>query len=455
MQIELPNYFLADLPREAHLKASIIVEACQTIKSNREKYLAGRSTQSLITILHNLGQSWLEDNNPYKQIAVRNCAETTGFPEQVLIKGLNSFFEQLTTQNLEELIVQDLGHIQRLDELTPSSASFYSRRHAIAVGPELIAHITAGNIPNPTLMSMVLGILTRSAQFIKCPKGKSLIPRLFAHSLREIEPKIASCIEIAEWEGGTEELECALFSQADCITATGSNETVEKIRARIPITKKLILYGTKLSFAYIARESLSRFQAKQLVKLAADDITAWNQLGCLSPHVIYVESGAPVSGDQFAEMLAEELEQREETEPRGEIPLAESSAIASRRAFYEIRAANSADTKLWCSERSTSWTVVYENDPLFQPSCLNRFIYVKSVPDIRTTLQNAVSIQGLVSTVGLAAPTSKAREIVLVLAQWGVSRVCPLGQMQRPPLAWRHDGRPSLAELVNWTDWEP
>jgi len=26
--------------------------------------------------------------------------------------------------------------------------------------------------------------------------------------------------------------------------------------------------------------------------------------------------------------------------------------------------------------------------------------------------------------------------------------------MQNPPLAWRHDGRPPLADLVSWTDWE-
>ena len=33
-------------------------------------------------------------------------------------------------------------------------------------------------------------------------------------------------------------------------------------------------------------------------------------------------------------------------------------------------------------------------------------------------------------------------------------RVCPLGQMQEPPLTWRHDGRPALADLITWTDWE-
>ena len=40
------------------------------------------------------------------------------------------------------------------------------------------------------------------------------------------------------------------------------------------------------------------------------------------------------------------------------------------------------------------------------------------------------------------------------LARWGASRICPLGKMQSPPLTWRHDGRPSLGDLVMWTDWE-
>ena len=45
-------------------------------------------------------------------------------------------------------------------------------------------------------------------------------------------------------------------------------------------------------------------------------------------------------------------------------------------------------------------------------------------------------------------------ELALQLARWGVTRVCPLGQMQNPPLTWRHDGRPALGDLVTWTDWE-
>jgi hypothetical protein len=136
------------------------------------------------------------------------------------------------------------------------------------------------------------------------------------------------------------------------------------------------------------------------------------------------------------------------------LPDETAATIASRRAFYEIRAAHSPDTLLWQSHNSTAWTVVYESDPLFQHSCLHRFVYVKGVGDLSATLQGADSVRGKVSTVGLAARPEQVREFATQLARWGVTRVCPLGRMQEPPLTWRHDGRPALADLLTWSDWE-
>ncbi len=69
-------------------------------------------------------------------------------------------------------------------------------------GPELLVHIAAGNVPNPTVMSLTLGLLTRSAQFVKCGSGATFLPRLFAHSLYEADRKLGSCLEIAAWPGG-------------------------------------------------------------------------------------------------------------------------------------------------------------------------------------------------------------------------------------------------------------
>jgi hypothetical protein len=64
------------------------------------------------------------------------------------------------------------------------------------------------------------------------------------------------------------------------------------------------------------------------------------------------------------------------------------------------------------------------------------------------------NMHGKFSTMALAAMPIEAEAIIEVLGQWGVSRVCSLGTMQTPPLGWRHDGRPALADLVRWIDWE-
>jgi len=74
--------------------------------------------------------------------------------------------------------------------------------------------------------------------------------------------------------------------------------------------------------------------------------------------------------------------------------------------------------------------------------------------DLAEALRGAESVRAKVSTVGLAAPEDKAQAMATELARWGVKRICPLGQMQNPPLTWRHDGRPILADLVTWTDYE-
>ena len=495
--MSLPNYFLADLPQGATLTPTMVTEACQTLKRNRERYLANRSTQSIVAVLCNVAKDWLKADFEFRGLALDQGPKMTGFSGQTLASGLDAFFKELTKENFEALIEQDLGNANRLDQFVATELDQKSNRAAVATGPELIAHITAGNLPCPTLMSIVLGMLVRSAQFVKCASGTSFLPRLFAHSIHQADSKLAACLEIAEWRGKNnsnsittagsnaafaaassqsraqikkpvtarilnEELTNALFERADCVTATGSDETLASIRRRLSARTKFLGYGHQVSFGYVANGMLSGVNARKVAGQALEDVVAWDQLGCLSPHVIYVEHGGGVSAEQFAEMLAKELEQREKSEPRAELPVELAAAIASRRSFYETRAAyfhtntmpDYPATRIWKSENSTAWTVIYEADPRFQTSSLNRFIYVKGVTDLTEMLQNADSVRGKVSTVGLAAPPDKVQGLAIELARWGVTRVCPLGRMQRPPLTWRHDGRPALADLIRWTDYE-
>jgi hypothetical protein len=450
MPMTLPNYFLADLPAEAELTAGLITEACQTLKRNQERYLAGRSTENIIRLLARVAGEWLTGDFPFRREALEAGPDATGFSAEVLAVGLDQFFRQLTEENLEALLRQELGHAHRLDGFHPDEHN----RHAVARGPHLLAHIAPGNIPNPALTAMVFGLLTRSAQFVKCASGGgAFFPRLFAHSIYELDHKAGACLEVAQWKGGSEALEAALFAEADCVVATGSDAALAAIERRIPRPARFIGYGTRVSFGYITRDSLEK-SAGEVVQKAAVDITAWNQRGCLSPHVIYVEDGGSVTADAFAALLAGKLDAVEKTFPRGQLKARDSASIATRRSFYEVRAAHSPETKMWASLESTAWTIIFENDPLFQISCQNRFIYIKAVGGLDQALQGAELVRDKISTIGLASAPMQTRELAQRLARWGARRICPLGQMQNPPLGWRHDGRPPLGDLVIWTDWE-
>ncbi len=452
--MNLPNYFLADLPPDAPLSPAMITEACQTLKRNRGRYLASRSTGTLVKVLSEAAANWLQTGDPFRKLALELGPAKTGFSRETLAKGLDNFFRQLTPDNFHALLLQEFGDAKRLDEFCIDGKP-NPLRTAMATGSELLVHITAGNIPNPALTGIVFGLLARSAQFVKCASGASFLPRLFAHSIYDVDPKLGACLEIAEWRGGNADLENVLFAEADCVTATGSDETLTAIRSRLPVRTRFLGYGHRVSFGFVAREVLSDPGARRVVTNAAEDVVAWNQLGCLSPHVIYVQSGGEISPEKFAELLADELEQREQTEPRGELAAEHAAAIASRRSIYEIRAAHSPDaTRHWCSKDSTAWTVIFEADARFQMSCLNRFVYVKGVKDLDEMLKNTEVVRGHVSTIGIAVPEEKVRELAEQLARWGATRVCPLGRMQNPPLTWRHDGRPAFGDLVTWTDFE-
>jgi hypothetical protein len=450
----LVNYFLADLPAEAELAPGLITEACQTLKRNREHYLEERGTESIIHTLDRIGRDWLKADYPFRKHVLEAGPAATGFSEPVLAAGLDSFFQQLTAENLGALLRQELGHPQRLDSFQAGDHDQGTNRVALARGPQLLAHFAAGNLPNAILLEMVLGLLARSAQFVKCASGQEFIPRLFAHSIYEAEAKLGACLEVAVWKGGTEHLEAALFAESDCVTATGSDDALAAIQRRLPAHVRFVGYGTRVSFGFVAKEALTGGQVEKLAGRTALDVAAWDQLGCLSPHVIYVEEGGAAGAEDFADALARHLEMLEQSHPRGSLSAREAAQISARRAIYEVRAAHAPETRMWASAESTAWTVVLETDPRFQVSCLNRFVYIKAVKDEHEALHGVGPMRENISTVGLAGTGARAAGLAQRFARWGARRICPLGEMQRPPLGWRHDGRPALGDLLTWTEWE-
>src|SRR3990172_1672177 len=106
--MNLPDYFLADLPPEAALTPTMLNEACLTLKRNRLRYLADRPTEHLVRLLDRVAANWLQPNHRFRRLALELGPAQTGFSRATLATGLDGFFRQVTCDNLHALLAQDL-----------------------------------------------------------------------------------------------------------------------------------------------------------------------------------------------------------------------------------------------------------------------------------------------------------------------------------------------------------
>lgn len=278
---------------------------------------------------------------------------------------------------------------------------------------------------------------------------------MFAHSIYQRAPKLGACIEIVDWSRNQfPNLENLIIDASDIITLTGSDETLANLSERIPHDKIALQYGHKVSFSYICKEALSTYSYVDLAKRLANDITHWDQQGCLSPQVVYVQNLGDISPERFAAQLATELESLQPTRPHSVSNKSLLSQLRLARNFFEIRSQASNDTQIYKSEKDLSWTVIFDTDIRFQSSPGGRLIYVKSVERLEDALHGAEPVQEKVSTVAIAAPEEYENEAAEQFLEWGALRICKIGSMQSPPIHWRHDGVNSLAQLVRWADVE-
>src|SRR5207244_3950350 len=111
----------------------------------------------------------------------------------------------------------------------------------------------------------------------------------------------------------------------------------------------------------------------ETARAAAQDVSMFDQQGCVSPHTIYIHGSAADAG-RFAALLAEAMSLVERELPRGRISATDAVRIQQARGAAEFR----MGAEVYAGA-GTGWTVIADPDPAFALSCLNRVVYVKSL----------------------------------------------------------------------------
>jgi len=438
--------------RFPQLRPDQLTAVLRRLREHRARVLADRPVAEIVAAIAAAAARLAREGDPRRRVALEALPAITGYSPPMVRLVLDRMVEDWSEPSLLSLLRSEFRDPGVLDGFRPHPSGEVGQRTR-AFGPELAFHIFAGNVPGVAVTSIVRSLLVKAATFGKTASGEPLLPVLFAQTLAEVDRQLGECLGVTYWPGGSAALEAAAFEAADTIVVYGGAGVAEDVRRRAPAGRRVVVHGPRFSLGLIGRAALAAGVVDETAAQAARAVAVFDQQGCVSPHVYYVEQGGETTPARFAERLAAHLARLETELPRGAISPAEAGAIQAARADAEARAIAGADVRIH-APRGTGFTVIYDADPAFAPSPLNRTIRVKPVADLADAAELVRPVARLIQTVAVAGAGGQLDGLAERLGRAGASRITSLARMPWPPTTAHHDGQEPLRELVRWTDIE-
>ncbi len=191
----------------------------------------------------------------------------------------------------------------------------------------------------------------------------------------------------------------------------GTNDTIASVRKAAQSGVIVRAHGTAMSVAVVTKNF-----ARAAEKLA-EDVTAFDQRGCLSPRAAFVVSHGDDDARAFARALFDALEARAKIVPRGALEKGELEDLAWWESTMQY-----AGTL----HRGASCAVGALDETVYPPS--GRHMLVHSIRDVGDLTRAIAGDARFVIAIG----TDALAEVRAFAASQ--MRVTELGELQRPPL---------------------
>ncbi|HZY18326.1 MAG TPA: acyl-CoA reductase [Ramlibacter sp.] len=442
--------------REVEIEVPVLSEPqmqalARHVRGSAQTVLAAMPVDAIVGVLDRAVARLLDPADPLRREADELLPVVTGLDAEMVALGLTAYLQTFRAPQLHRFVAQDFANPKVLDGFQPAVKGGAVR----AFGPRLLGHSWAGNVPGLPLWSLACGLLVKAGSVGKLPSAEPVFASLLARLLAQIHPPLADCLAIVWWPGEQPEPAAGLWREADTVLAYGGNAALRGIRDQLPVTTRFLGYGHKLGLALVGRAALDPLRGPAAARAAALDLVRYEQQGCYSPHVLYVERGGALDPRGFAQHLATELAGLAHRHPRRELSLEDAASVAAWRQAAEWRALSGAGDELLGDGQST-WAVAFSGQarPL-APSAGHRCVQVCAVDALDDVLPLLRGHEPFLQTVGLATTPAELYRLAGLLGAAGVTRVAALGAMTQPEAGWHHDGRFNLADLVRMVDIEP
>lgn len=421
-------------PQEIHARIASLRDAGAALRK--------RPAHETLGSLERVLDTWCDPSSAWRRELETKLPAATGFRSETVREGLAHGLGSWTGTALREVVRREIGGADRLDGRGNSGVS----------GFDVTSVLLAGSIPMPTLLALLAPLVLRSPVLAKAASRDPITAPLIARSIAECDPNLGRCVDVIDFRSDDTECLHAVLD-ADCVVATGSDETVARVAKAIRPTNRLVVYGHRLSVAVLGTDAMQGRALARAMSALAFDIALWDQLGCLSPISLYAVGGDAQSTGRIVTSLAEALENAESRWPRGSIDPGAAAAFAHEREAAELRRAAGQRVRVLAGDAS-EWCVVCEEDAAPRPAPLHRFMRVHPVADLASLRDSLSAWNPHLSAVAIEGFGAGSPALARSLATLGASRVCAFGSLQAPPLGWHHDGQPVLVPLARFADIE-
>jgi hypothetical protein len=316
--------------------------------------------------------------------------------------------------------------------------AFESLAAKLVTRPQLLGFIMPGNVIGAGLHEVCQALVGGAAIMLKTSSAE---PRFFAalvRTLREIDPQVGARIAVLNWSRADTDRTAAMKQACDRVIAFGSDESI----AALDSGAGLVAFGNRAGGAIVASDCAGIATADAIAR----DIGLFERRGCLSCHHVFVEnSRSGAARDSAAEIAAALDRFAEQFPPPIALPLQAAASIRSARENARWRRLGGQDVAMWEGERM-GWTVIYDGAADFRISPGYRTVCVTPFRDLGDLVRRLEPAAGRLEAFAIADSSGRFAQARAHLKNIDVSYLAAPGEMQSPPLDWRH-GRGALLDL--------
>lgn len=360
-------------------------------------------------------ERWRDRSYARRRDAIAAIADSAGYSVAMLENSIDALLKPFTSDALKAMAVR---------------VSADSRN----VKPKTVGFIAAGNVAGAGIHEIAIALIAGARVLIKTASAEPIFFAEFAGTLDEIDREAGTRVEVFNWGRRRTDLTDELIAKCDRVVAYGDDATIASLRPRSDV----IGFGSRISAALVDASYIDG-----VAELLARDVSLFEQLGCLSPHQVFVVSPDVSAARDLAIRMSAALERLAVSMLPARIPLRDAAEIRRVRERARWRAIAGEPVELF-EGPGFEWTVVFEaKADSFKVSPGFRTVHVTAVSDLAEFRESIGNMSRRIEAMAVAGDYCEIEARAM-----RIPYVCSPGEMQSPPLDWRHGGGQFLDLMV-------